>query len=136
MWARTKGCSTVWRPSRAFSAVWRTRRRVAPGRRSKSSTDSAESIAQRVELARAAEAELEALYLRVIARAPSQSAAWFNGLERLVTRKVKSGLDQIASEVDQAIDVRPRYLSFGASGSSSGRIPPALQRLRRHRFSR
>lgn len=41
-------------------------------------------MAYRVELARAAEAELEALYLWVTSRAPSQGAAWFNGLERAV----------------------------------------------------
>jgi plasmid stabilization system protein ParE len=38
----------------------------------------------RVEVAQAAEAELEALYLWVVSRAPSQGAAWFNGLERAV----------------------------------------------------
>ena len=36
----------------------------------------------RVEVAQAAEAELEALYIWVVSRAPSQGAAWFNGLER------------------------------------------------------
>lgn len=41
-------------------------------------------MAFRVELTRAAEAELEALYLWVTSRAPSQGAAWFNGLERAV----------------------------------------------------
>lgn len=41
-------------------------------------------MAHRVEFARAAEAELEALYLWVTSRAPSQGAAWFNGLERAV----------------------------------------------------
>jgi plasmid stabilization system protein ParE len=41
-------------------------------------------MAYRVEISRAAEAELEALYLWVTSRAPSQGAAWFNGLERAV----------------------------------------------------
>jgi plasmid stabilization system protein ParE len=41
-------------------------------------------MAYRVDIARAAEAELEALYLWVVSRAPSQGAAWFNGLERAV----------------------------------------------------
>ena len=41
-------------------------------------------MAYRVELTRAAEVELEALYLWVTSRAPSQGAAWFNGLERAV----------------------------------------------------
>lgn len=41
-------------------------------------------MAYRVELGQAAEAELEALYLWVVNRAPSQGAAWFNGLERVV----------------------------------------------------
>ena len=41
-------------------------------------------MAYRVELTRAAEGELEALYLWITSRAPSQGAAWFNGLERAV----------------------------------------------------
>jgi plasmid stabilization system protein ParE len=38
----------------------------------------------RVEVARNAEAELEELYLWVVARAPQQGAKWFNGVERAV----------------------------------------------------
>lgn len=38
----------------------------------------------RVEIARSAEADLEQLYLWVIARAPQRGAAWFNGLERAI----------------------------------------------------
>jgi toxin ParE1/3/4 len=41
-------------------------------------------MAYRVEIARNAEAELEDLYLWVVARAPQQDARWFNGLERAV----------------------------------------------------
>jgi plasmid stabilization system protein ParE len=41
-------------------------------------------MAYRVELARNAQADLEELYLWVIARAPTQGAAWFNGLERAI----------------------------------------------------
>ena len=41
-------------------------------------------MAYRVEVGQAAEAELEALYLWVVSQAPSQGAAWFNGLERAV----------------------------------------------------
>jgi toxin ParE1/3/4 len=41
-------------------------------------------MAYRVELARSAEAELEEVYLWVVERAPSQGAAWFNGLERAI----------------------------------------------------
>jgi plasmid stabilization system protein ParE len=41
-------------------------------------------MAYRVELAKSAEAELEELYLWVVERAPSQGAAWFNGLERAI----------------------------------------------------
>jgi len=41
-------------------------------------------MAYRVEIARNAEAELEELYLWVLARAPQQGAKWFNGLERAV----------------------------------------------------
>jgi plasmid stabilization system protein ParE len=41
-------------------------------------------MAYRVEIAKNAEAELEELYLWVVARAPQQGARWFNGLERAV----------------------------------------------------
>jgi toxin ParE1/3/4 len=41
-------------------------------------------MAYRVEIARNAEAELEELYLWVVARAPQQGSKWFNGLERAV----------------------------------------------------
>lgn len=41
-------------------------------------------MAYRVEIARSAEAELEQLYLWVVARAPQQGTRWFNGLERAV----------------------------------------------------
>ena len=41
-------------------------------------------MAYRVEIARRAEADLEALYLWVVERAPQQGARWFNGLERAV----------------------------------------------------
>ena len=41
-------------------------------------------MAYRVEIARNAEAELEELYLWVVARAREQGAKWFNGLERAV----------------------------------------------------
>jgi len=41
-------------------------------------------MAYRVDIARSAEAELEALYLWVVERAPQQGAAWFNGLEETI----------------------------------------------------
>ena len=41
-------------------------------------------MAYRVEVARRAESDLEALYLWVVERAPQQGARWFNGLERAV----------------------------------------------------
>jgi plasmid stabilization system protein ParE len=41
-------------------------------------------MAYRVEIAQNAEADLEELYLWVVARAPQQGATWFNGLERAV----------------------------------------------------
>lgn len=41
-------------------------------------------MAYRVEISRTAEAELEALYLWVVERAPQQGAGWFNGLERAI----------------------------------------------------
>lgn len=41
-------------------------------------------MAYRVDIAKNAEAELEELYLWVVARAPQQGAKWFNGLERAI----------------------------------------------------
>lgn len=41
-------------------------------------------MAYRVELAKSAESDLDALYLWVIERAPSQGATWFNSLERAI----------------------------------------------------
>ncbi len=41
-------------------------------------------MAYRVEIAASAEAQLEALYLWVAARAPHQGIAWFNGLEHAI----------------------------------------------------
>lgn len=41
-------------------------------------------MAFRVEIARSAEAELEELYLWVIARTPQQGAKWFHGLQEAV----------------------------------------------------
>jgi hypothetical protein len=41
-------------------------------------------MAYRVELAKNATIELEGLYLWVVERAPSQGAAWFNGLEQAI----------------------------------------------------
>ena len=41
-------------------------------------------MSYRVEIARNAEADLEELYLWVVARAPQQGAKWFNGLEQAV----------------------------------------------------
>jgi plasmid stabilization system protein ParE len=38
----------------------------------------------RVEIAKGAELQLEEVYLWVIGRAPSQGAAWFNGLEEAI----------------------------------------------------
>jgi plasmid stabilization system protein ParE len=41
-------------------------------------------MAYRVEITRNAAADLDELYLWVVARAPQQGAKWFNGLERAV----------------------------------------------------
>ena len=54
----------------------------------------------RVEIARNAEAQVEELYLWVVARAPQQGAKWFNGLERAV---LSGG---IVDREDDAVDVR------------------------------
>ena len=70
-------------------------------------------MAYRVEIARNAEAELEELFLWVVARAPQQGAKWFNGLERAVL-----SLDQYPKRcpvAPESIDPeRPiRVLSYG-----------------------
>ncbi len=70
-------------------------------------------MAYRVDIARSAEAELEALYQWVVERAPQQGAAWFNGLERAVL-----SLDQHPERcpvAPESIDPdRPvRVLSYG-----------------------
>ncbi len=41
-------------------------------------------MAYRVEVAKSAEVQLEELYLWLAERAPSQGAAWFNGLEQAI----------------------------------------------------
>ena len=41
-------------------------------------------MAYRVEITKNAEVQLEELYLWVVERAPSQGAAWFNGLEQAI----------------------------------------------------
>ena len=41
-------------------------------------------MAYRVEIAKSAEIQLEELYLWLLERAPSQGAAWFNGLEQAI----------------------------------------------------
>ena len=72
-------------------------------------------MAYRVELTKNAEAELEGLYLWVIERAPTQGAAWFNGLERAIL-----SLEQRPSRFRIAPDSfdrdRPiRVLNYGRS---------------------
>ena len=41
-------------------------------------------MAYRVEITKSAETQLEELYLWLVERAPSQGAAWFNGLEQAI----------------------------------------------------
>ena len=41
-------------------------------------------MAYRIEIAKSAELQLEELYLWVVDRAPTQGAAWFNGVERAI----------------------------------------------------
>ncbi len=70
-------------------------------------------MAYRVDIARSAEAELDALYLWVIERAPQQGAAWFNGLERAIL-----ALDQYPDRCQVApesidADHPVRVLSYG-----------------------
>lgn len=70
-------------------------------------------MAYRVEIARNADAELEELYLWVVARAPHQGAKWFNGLERAVLL-----LDQLPKRCPVAPEgINPdqpvRVLSYG-----------------------
>ena len=77
-------------------------------------------MAYRVELAKNAEAELEELYLWIIERAPSQGAAWFNGLERAIL-----SLEQLPKRCRIAPE------SFDAATSSSLRLRPRPPRLPR-----
>jgi toxin ParE1/3/4 len=70
-------------------------------------------MAYSVEISRNAEAELEELYLWVVARAPQQGAKWFNGLERAVL-----SLDQLSKRcpvANESIDPNQpvRVLSYG-----------------------
>lgn len=70
-------------------------------------------MASRVEIASNAEAELEELFLWVVARAPQQGAQWFNGLERAVL-----SLDQYLKRcpvAPESIDPEQpiRVLSYG-----------------------
>jgi plasmid stabilization system protein ParE len=70
-------------------------------------------MAFRVELTTSAEADLEALYLWVKARAPHQGAAWFNRLEQAILSLDRSpGRCPVASE--SADPKRPvRVLQYG-----------------------
>jgi plasmid stabilization system protein ParE len=82
-------------------------------------------MAYRVELTRAAAVELEALYLWVTSRAPSQCAAGFNSLERAVL-----ALDEhpercpVAPESTQA-DRPIRVLRYGRKPHVRGVLLPA-----------
>jgi plasmid stabilization system protein ParE len=72
-------------------------------------------MAYDVEVAKSAEAELEELYLWVVARAPIQGAAWFNGLERAIL-----ALEQLPKRFPTASESfdsnRPvRVLNYGRS---------------------
>ena len=75
----------------------------------------------RVELARAAEADLESLYLWLIGQAPNQGAAWFNGLERSIASLSK--LPRRCSVALESFDDRRevRVLHYGR-GSRAFRI--------------
>jgi hypothetical protein len=79
-------CSTGSKPSKGFSRDWRTSKPARPSRRGRFFRGSAASIGYRVEIARNAEADLEELYLWVVARAPQQGAKWFNRLEHMRLR--------------------------------------------------
>jgi hypothetical protein len=72
-------------------------------------------MAYRVELAKSAGAELEELYLRVVGRAPTQGAAWFNRLEKtILSLDLNPERCPIAAESfdpDQPV----RVLNFGRS---------------------
>jgi toxin ParE1/3/4 len=72
-------------------------------------------MAYRVELAKGVEIELEELYLWVVEQAPSQGAAWFNGLEHAIL-----ALDQFPERCRMARERfdpdRPvRVLNYGRS---------------------
>lgn len=79
-------------------------------------------MAYRVEIAKSAELQLEELYLWVVARAPTQGAAWFNRLEKtILSLDVNPERCQTAAESfdpDQPV----RALNFGAQPSRLSRI--------------
>ena len=79
-------------------------------------------MAYRVEIARHAEAELEELYLWVVAQAPQQGAKWFNGLERAVL-SLDAHPKRCPVAAESSDRRRPvRVLSFG----EASRLPSLL----------
>ena len=71
-------------------------------------------MAYRVELAKNTEAELEELYLWVVERAPSQGAAWFNGLERAIL-----SLEQLPKRCRIALRASTRINQFESSTTAA-----------------
>ena len=72
-------------------------------------------MAYRVEIARNAELQLEELYLWVVARAPTQGAAWFNRLEKtILSLNLSPERCPIAAESFNP-DLPVRVLNFGRS---------------------
>src|ERR1700682_732871 len=72
-------------------------------------------MAYRIEIAKSAELQLEELYLWVVDRAPTQGAAWFNGVERAIL-----SLEQLPKRCRVALesfdpDQRVRVLNYGRS---------------------
>jgi plasmid stabilization system protein ParE len=69
----------------------------------------------RVELAKSAEVQLEELYLWLVERAPSQGAAWFNGLEQAILslEHLPKRCRIAAESLDQ--DQPVRVLNYGRS---------------------
>jgi toxin ParE1/3/4 len=72
-------------------------------------------MAYRVEMTKSAEIQLEELYLWVVERAPSQGAAWFNGLEQaIVSLDQFPGRCRVAPESSDP-DHPVRVLNYGRS---------------------
>ena len=86
-------------------------------------------MAYRVEIAKNAEAELEELYIWVVARAPHQGAKWFNGLERAVLSLDRHPKRCPVAPESFNPDQPVRVLSYGRTLTSIASSSPSMTQL-------